>query len=225
MESGRLISEARYGNLAQVKYLLGKGIDVDSTDHKGGTALFAASAKGHIEVVLELIRNKADVNIMTEDGSTPLIAATCNGHLGVVKALIKGKADVNKRNPNYATALRYASSYNEDTSIMNELLDAGADFNVQEKIGITPLMISCKKGRLDQVHMLLKKGADVNLKCKKNLKALDYANQQENTDIIEALTNVSNMVVFIFTYLMLFYMSNLFFTSTGYKDGGYSWKC
>ena len=47
----KLLNAAREGNIAIVKALLDKGIDVNEKDREGKTALMLATGNGHTEVV------------------------------------------------------------------------------------------------------------------------------------------------------------------------------
>ncbi len=49
-----------------------------------------------------------------------------------------------------------------DGDKVKELLDNGADVDVRDRNGMTPLILAAKKGRSQIVRLLLEKGADVN---------------------------------------------------------------
>jgi len=51
-----LIAAAKNGNIAKVKALLAKGADVNVKNNNGNTALDAAKASGHTEIVQLLIK-------------------------------------------------------------------------------------------------------------------------------------------------------------------------
>jgi ankyrin repeat protein len=74
------------------------------------TALQAASAKGHKEVV-EILRDKgANVNIQNGEYGTALQAASEGGHKEIVEMLLGKGADVNAEGGYYGTALQVASA-------------------------------------------------------------------------------------------------------------------
>ena len=55
--------------------LLARGVDVNAKDKDGGTALMAASAQGHLDVVQALLENGADVKAKGSNGTTALSVA------------------------------------------------------------------------------------------------------------------------------------------------------
>lgn len=78
---------AARGDAASVELFLSQGIDVNSRNPNGATALQLASAAGYLPVVQSLIANGADVNAADRNGTNPLMAAAQGGFDDVVKAL------------------------------------------------------------------------------------------------------------------------------------------
>ncbi len=66
---------------------------------------------------------------------------------------------------------------------------AGADVNVQDKEGFTPLMWAILKNTPDVVKELVDAGADVNMQNKYGVTALMVAVALYNTDIVKVLIN------------------------------------
>jgi ankyrin repeat protein len=59
------------------------------------TALHAASAKGHFEIVQLLLNSDADPNLCDDDGEALLHSASQNGHVEVMKILLDRGVDMN----------------------------------------------------------------------------------------------------------------------------------
>ncbi len=68
------------GNVASVKELIAKGVDVNASDERGYTALHLASSQGHADVVWVLKENGAKIDAQTEDGKTALDLAMEGNH-------------------------------------------------------------------------------------------------------------------------------------------------
>lgn len=94
-----LLDAAAEGDLARVKALLDAGVDVNTANRYGATALTFACDKGHTEVVRVLLERGADPNVTdTFYSQTPLGWAAGHGHFEIAAMLIEhgasgGEAD------------------------------------------------------------------------------------------------------------------------------------
>lgn len=99
-------------------------------------------------------------------GHTALYAASYCERVEWVRYLINSKCDVNQRtNPGKDTSLITALQDPDNTTIVKMLLEAQADVNAVNDHGVTPLSQSMTFwGKLETIDLLLKYGADVNLR-------------------------------------------------------------
>jgi ankyrin repeat protein len=77
--SKQLVKAAGDGDIKQVEESISKGVNIDSVDNIGRTALSLASTYGHDKIVDLLIKNKANINHAHNYDSTALIKASING--------------------------------------------------------------------------------------------------------------------------------------------------
>lgn len=84
-----LIEATKTGNLDAVNKLLAKGIDVNSVDVEGQTALWWAAKNGYTKIVATLL-TVPDINVNALDrvGMTPLMCSILNGHTKIAKVLL-----------------------------------------------------------------------------------------------------------------------------------------
>ena len=68
-----------------------------------------------------------------------------------------------------------------DIEAVKQHLAAGADVNVKNKVGGTPLHFAALEGRKEIVELLIAKGGDVNVKDDGGRTPLDYANTFNRT--------------------------------------------
>jgi hypothetical protein len=98
-DGGTPLHEACYGSRVEVmKFLIGKGADVDAKCTIGATPLHSACYHGPVEAVRFLIEKGADINAKDDHTSTPLHDAcrmTERNNISVVKLLTKMGAHVN----------------------------------------------------------------------------------------------------------------------------------
>ncbi len=108
-----------------------------------------------------------------QDGDE-LIEAVQHQDLDAVKKLVEAGVDVNYQEPSYATpGLTIACMYNY-ADIAKYLVAKGADVNLKNKDGDTPLMAAASSSK-ELVELLLEKGADVRAAGRDSLTALTHA--------------------------------------------------
>ncbi|MFH1116140.1 MAG: DUF5989 family protein [Pseudomonadota bacterium] len=83
------------GHWDAAKFLVQRGVAVESPTGRGKTPLMYASSGGNLEVVRLLLERGAKVNARTGDGMTPLMYASSGGSLEVVRLLLERGAKVN----------------------------------------------------------------------------------------------------------------------------------
>jgi ankyrin repeat protein len=91
----------------------------------------------------------------------PLIEAAKGGDWETVRALLEQGADVTTTAPDGATALHWAS-YWDDVETAELLIRASADVRATNDLGATPLWIASLNGSVSMVRSLLEAGADPN---------------------------------------------------------------
>jgi ankyrin repeat protein len=199
-----LMTVARTGNVDAAKVLLAHGADVNSKEQwRQQTPLMWAVAESHPEMAQELIAHGADVNArqvtwnwerqvtkeprekwMPLGGLTPLLFAARQGCVDCARVLLKASADINATNPNGFSAILLAI-INSHYDVAAFLLEQGADANIADEVGRTPLYaavdmhtlpdsnlpwpseLNNQLTSLDLIQALLAHGANVNAQLKK----------------------------------------------------------
>ena len=183
-QDNRLFEAAKSGNFALVKDLINKGLSPDARgegtanhDESGAiknselqwTALMAAAANNHLDVVKLLLENGANITAHNTIGYTALHYACQNNYTEIAKFLLKNNA------ANYDTTLilsgiplYWAESY-ENENLANELIDLGENVDYWNEETDRTNLINAFYNKLPNVGIkLIKKGADVNAKGKRN---------------------------------------------------------
>ncbi|XP_032585442.1 KN motif and ankyrin repeat domain-containing protein 1 isoform X2 [Drosophila mojavensis] len=133
---------------------------VNLSDSNGNTAMHYAVSHGNFDVVSILLDSKVcNVNQMNNAGYTCVMLVSLAklkqaAHRTVVERLFQ-MADVNIRAKKHCqTALMLAVSHG-NSDMVEMLLEAGADINIQDEDGSTALMCAAEHGRVDIVKHLL----------------------------------------------------------------------
>ncbi len=73
------------------------------------------------------------------------------------------------------------------TDIISQLLQKGAQINLPDLTGTTPLILSCKFGRANVMEILLQHGAYINLQNNEGTTALKMSRRKGHTKLVELL--------------------------------------
>ena len=160
----KLITAAKHGNTETIIGIIDSGADVNAYSPNGYTAITSAASFGHTDCVRQLLKGGADIDQPDGEGETALMKAVLRGRLGTVVLLLKNRADLNKTDMRGSTALLLACSDRQENSvIVRELIEAGADVNIPDSKGITPLMNLLRfNGTEALIKILIEHGADIN---------------------------------------------------------------
>ena len=151
---------ARRGNAEAVRTLLERGVDVQTAQADGMTALHWAAMRSDLELAETLIYAGANLEAATRIGQhTPLHVASRTGQSDVVRALLEAGSDPHATTTSGATPLHLAAQAGSAEAVA-ALLDHGADIDVQEDTwGQTPLMFAAAANRIGPVNVLMERGA------------------------------------------------------------------
>jgi ankyrin repeat protein len=89
-------------------------------------------------------------------GWFPLLVASCKGQEKVVRALLKAGAKPNQRGGQYSWSALFVAAQNNFPRIACILLAGGADINLANYEGSSPLFIACQENKLDVVKLLVR---------------------------------------------------------------------
>lgn len=165
-EQGRTaIMIATYANDAEmVKVLIDEGADVDIQDDMLNNPFLYAGAEGYMDILKLMIAAGADPKITNRYGGVALIPASEHGYVEVVEELLTNtKTDVNHVNNLGWTALLEAIILNDGSVKQQQtirlLIEYGADVNLADKDGVSPLQHAREKGFKEIEGILLEAGA------------------------------------------------------------------
>ena len=151
-------------------------------DDNRDRTLIHAARNGHQHCVNKLLAAGASVNFKSNKGYTALWHAVHMEQFICMDQLIGAGADVNAVYDFGETLLMWSAEKGYD-KIVTKLIEAGSDLNIaaSDVLGskITPLMCAANGGHSNCALILLKAGANVNIKNRSEATALMYAAAQD----------------------------------------------
>ena len=154
---------ATHGNHVPVaRALIAAGADVNAKDDIQDSAFLYAGAEGRIEI-LKMTLPTADLKSTNRYGGTALIPAAHHGHTEAVRILLATAIDKDHVNRLGWTALLEAVILGDGgpvhTEIVRLLVEAGANMNIADREGVTPLQHAKRRGYAAMVRILEARGA------------------------------------------------------------------
>ena len=189
MRTPLMIAARRPGNDATVRFLLEHGANPNPNQHPAAESspLIEAATGGNAPSEQLLLSHGADVKSAGELALEIAYAVRCQKCAASLIAKGLSKDD-------YSVALVDSTNLG-DVNMARELLDHGADVNIFDPLGRTPLMCTVASDLLplDEVKLLIERGADVNAADKHKLSGdsgltvLDIAKLHGETPIVQLL--------------------------------------
>ena len=172
---------------ALVTRLLGEGIDANTAEADGTTALHWAIQRDDHEAAQRLIDAGARVETANRYGVTPLALAATNGSAVMTEALLTAGASPDTPSPGGDTPLMIAARTGR-TEVLRLLLDAGAAVDTAETWKAqSALMWAAAENNVEAVRALVSAGADVEARSAGQLTPLLFAVREGHPDSVRAL--------------------------------------
>jgi ankyrin repeat protein len=155
-----------------------------------GTPLHAAAWNNDVEMVRQLIENGADPNLRSRwrRGTTPLSKCLVNDSVEAAQVLLDNGAEVDLATDLGVTPLMHGINLMEPSGGLVAgvalLLEAGADPDLQDKIGDTALHYAAREHKSEAVDLLIEYGADINITNKAGQTPLDVATSEEIKEML-----------------------------------------
>ncbi len=120
-----------------VEILLDKGAQVNLQDRDGCSPLYITADSGNSEIAKILLMHKAQIDLVHKSGYSPLWIAVEKNHGEIVQLLLNNGAQANLKVR--GCTLLHRALLLGNLPIMKQLLKEGADLNIHDNSGKTPL--------------------------------------------------------------------------------------
>lgn len=177
-------------NLDLIDLIVKFGAHIDAADGEGKTALMHAIQARDESAVAHLLDLGASVDTLDEDKMRPLHLAAYQGSESILNLILAKQPDLDCLDAWGRTALSRAVEF---PNLARRLLEKGANPDLTEYSGFTPLAISAEEGHLKTVEVLLDYRAQVNLQTdiadndSGGWTAVSIAAEHDHPDIVKLL--------------------------------------
>lgn len=145
------------------RLLIAAGADVNARDNIQDSPYLYAAAEGRLEILRMTLKAGADLRSVNRYGGVGLIPAAHHGHPEIVRELLKTDIDIDHINRLGWTALLETIILSDGgathTEILKLLIDAGANVNLADRDGVTPLAHARQRGYREMIELLKTAGA------------------------------------------------------------------
>ena len=163
--SGRtaLLAATQYNRIEAARALIAAGADVNAQDQIENSPYLLAGARGHVAILRMTLAAGADLKSLNRYGGTALTPACHYGHVEAVRELLGTRVALDHVNKLGWTCLLEAVILGDGgaphVEIMRMVVAAGANVNLADRDGITPLRHARTRGQTAIVQILEKAGA------------------------------------------------------------------
>ena len=158
-----LIAAAYQNHLEIARLLIEAGADVNVQDDTRQSAYLIPTADGYLDLLKLTLQAGADVHSLDSYNGTGLIRAADRGHVEIIQELLKTDIDIDHVNRLGWTALLEAIILGDGgprhTEVVRLLVKAGADVNLADGNGVTPLTHARERGFEEIAAILESAGA------------------------------------------------------------------
>jgi len=140
------------------RLLITAGADVNARDNIEDSPFLFAGAEGRNDILKMTLAHGADLTSTNRYGGTALVPAAHHGHVETVRILLATAIDKDHVNKLGWTALLEAVILGDGgpahTEIVRDLVTAGANVNIADRGGVTPLAHARRRGYAAIVGLL-----------------------------------------------------------------------
>ena len=176
-------------SLDDLKKLLEKDIPLETPDGNNELPIVKAIYAQNIEIIKYLISQKVNLYATDLSGQTTMMICARNGFSDIAKLLLTAGYNLNRSVSTTDQTVLGLAIWNNHLKMVKWLLNNGANVDIMDSQGWTPLMIAAYSRFADIVTELLKHHPDTAKKNNRGSTAFDLAVFRNHPDIVGLLKN------------------------------------
>lgn len=162
---------------------------INEKDNYGNTPLMRALDNENIELAALLLEKGADPKAVNKEGLSVTALAVLSGDFAIYEKVSKLSGEVNPELFAGKKALNHAA-LNGNTKMVEAILShSKTEVNHQDNLGQSPLYLASLAGQYEVAALLMKAGANPDLKTKEGLSPKDIAQKERDNKLFEILSN------------------------------------
>jgi ankyrin repeat protein len=191
-----LHAAAAEGNVEEIERLIREGENPNVQDSRSRTPLHVAAYRKHHKAVETLLRLGANPNALDLQRLDIVTIAAMQNDLELLKIALKGGAKPdNVTSQSDASALIHAAHLGH-VEIVRALIEARANLDHVNQLRFSALIVAVVLGNggknyVETIDLLVKAGADTELKDRQGMTALAHARARGYTDMVKILEGAS----------------------------------
>lgn len=198
-----IAAKTRHSDMMEL--LLAAKADVDIEDTDGFTPLLYAVIRNHVPSIKLLAAHGADLEKAPPGGRSPLVMALAEGNYFAAQALLEAGASASKPSgPEGLTPLMVVATQRPPDQrltrvakgpapleLAQEMIKRGADINAVTTSGVSALMIAAGHDNPAMIALLVRAGADTQMRSKDGKSAYEVARLARNQAAMRALERLA----------------------------------
>ncbi|KAF5306570.1 hypothetical protein FQR65_LT07297 [Abscondita terminalis] len=187
--SSAFLSACTLEKLELIKKMRRQIADVNSQRNDGETALHLSLKHRNFDISRFLIGESADVNLMNDLDMSSFFYACKFAKADIVEKMLPMVEDVNLQINQIGTTALYAALENESFDVAHLVIDAGADVNLTNDVGMTAFIYACKIGNIELVKKMRPLVANIDLQNNHGETALHVSVANNHLDVARFLVD------------------------------------
>jgi ankyrin repeat protein len=168
------------------------GANIEAMGKGGAKPLSTALKNGDSEMIYTLLELGADIHARCNEMPCALFSAVSSGYVGIVRTLLEESstaADLHRTDPIGRGVLHVLANSPIDSIMesLNLLIQYGANVELEDHSGSTPLHEAAREGSAVLVNGLLEYGASYNAQNRQGKTPLDLAQAKKHRECVEFL--------------------------------------